>query len=262
MNKLISFGDSFTWGSDLSDALDGHPTNEDSEFFDPYKTHHHNNGRKIGQYSEVDHKHRVLSMYSCYSRLTWPALLANSLDKEYVCYAVPGASNQTITRQFFQYLPYISTDDIVVVNWTWIDRWEVFTEHDERQKQWTVLRPSGSDNKKLNQFYFKHLQSELWNKLETLKMILLLINTLKIKKIKFLMTSIDKLIISSNYHSPSYVSTLQNEVMNDIAWFNEEGFYDWCKNNEFPISETGGHPLEEAHAEAFKYVKEHCDFTC
>jgi hypothetical protein len=259
MNKLIAFGDSFTWGSDLDDALDGALFDDDD--YDTYKKHHHTNGRKIGQFSEIDHNHKITSWQACYSRKTWTALLAKKLNLEYVCYAEPGCSNQSITRQFFQYLPYISKDDIVVINWTWIDRWEVFNGHDETSKQWVVLRPSGSDDKKLNDFYFKYLQSEIWNKLETLKMILLLINTLKVKQIKFLMTSVDKLVVDEKFHSPSYITALREEVTNDITWFNGDGFLDWSKKNNFPIDDVGKHPLDKAHVHACEYIMENHDFT-
>lgn len=256
MNKLIAFGDSFTWGSELTDSLDNTFSDPAGDAYNTYKTHHFNNGRIIGSFGEVDHKHRVTTWHACYSRNTWPALLATELDLEYVCYAEPGCGNQSITRQFFQYLPYINSNDIVVINWTWIDRWEVFTDHERKSKQWTTLRPSGSKNKKLNEFYFKYLQSETWNKLETLKHILLLTNTLKQKNIRFVITCIDSLILDNSFNSPSYVTNLQSEVKDDIDWFDGLGFFEWSKNNNYQISKTGGHPLEEAHYKAFEYILE------
>lgn len=260
MARLISFGDSFTWGTDLKDALTT-GNEHDSQEMDIYNKYHRTEGRTMGSWDEVDHNHKMRTWRSCYSRLTWPALLAKDRDLEYVCYAIQGASNQTIIRQFFQYLPHINKDDIVVMNWTWIDRWDFCRQTDETYvDQWVTVRPSGSSDSDLSKIYFKYIQSELWNKIETLKTILLATNTLKAKNIKFLMTSIDSLILDRQYHVPSYIVNLQNEIIDDITWFDEQGFYDWSKTNNFPIHKKGGHPLEEAHQHAFNYIKDY-EFT-
>ena len=261
MPKLVAFGDSFTWGTDLKDAV-CNALSTDLKQQETYENHHYQD-RKIAMYSTVDHKHRVVSWEACYSRNTWPALLANNLGLEYVCYAVQGCSNQTIIRQFFEYLPYINDNDVVIVNWTWIDRWDFCVPKEEKiiSQQWQTVRPSGPEDSKFKEIYFKHMQSELWDKVESLKVILLIINTLKSKNIPFIMTCIDKLIIDQTYHSPNYITNLQNEVANYIAWFQDKGFYHWAKDNDYPIHKEGGHPLEEAHQAAFEYIRDNHDFT-
>lgn len=81
--RVIGFGDSFTWGSELSDDVDG---SKPSEF-------------------------------------SWSALVAKRLGAEYVCRAIPGGSNSSITRRIssFDFQP----DDIALVMWTWPSRFEI-----------------------------------------------------------------------------------------------------------------------------------------
>jgi hypothetical protein len=76
------------------------------------------------------------------------------------------------------------------------------------------------------------------------------------------MTSIDSLILDQEYHSPSYIKHLQDEIKDSITWFDSEDFVSWSKRHNFAFSKTGGHPLEEAHQSAFKYMKENHAFTC
>jgi len=215
----------------------------------------------MGSWSEIDHNHRRRTWHSCYSRLTWPALLANHLDLDYVCYAIAGSSNQTIVRQFFQYLPHITEDDFVIINWTYIDRWDFFTDNNKVADQWITMRPSGKSDNEFKKVYFKYMHYEVWNKLETLKAIMLLIGALERKKIKFMMTSIDPLVIDQQFQAPSYIENLQEEVKNYITWFNDMDFVSWAQDHKFSFSETGGHPLEEAHVEAFNYIRENYGFA-
>jgi len=214
MNKLHAFGDSFTFGSDLKDC--------DTSY-----------GNKI------------------HSENTWPSLLANSKSLNYVCHAYPGETNQTMVRRFFGNVHLIDSDDFVVVNWTWINRWDFYNTNDNK---WEHLRPDTEDNIFFEN-YIKYFQSELWDKLETLKAINLVQSFLKNKNIKFIMTCIDKLAFDERWHCPKYIENLQDIVRDDIQWFEGMGFYDWAKTNNYKISDKW-HPLEEAHRDAFKYINE------
>jgi|APSaa5957512535_1039671.scaffolds.fasta_scaffold179978_2 hypothetical protein len=226
MAKLVAFGDSFTWGTNLKDA-----------------------------------DHKVPNKHQCvpcnYSKNTWPALLADNLKLEYVCRAGQGCGNQTIVRQFFEYLPHINIEDLVIVNWTWINRWDFY---DIDVNRWETIRPSGTENSKFKEFYYKYLQSELWDKWESLKNIGLVHRILEQNGIKYISTCIDELVIDTTYHAPDYVKHLQNELVDQITWFNDQGFFEWSKTNNFKISNEW-HPLEEAHQAAFEYIRDNHDFT-
>ncbi len=217
MNKLLAFGDSFTWGTDLKDADD-----------------------------------------STYSQTSWSALLAKNISLEYACYAVPGSSNQSISRDLLSALTDINKDDVVLLNWSWISRWDFYNLEDTR---WETIRPTGTDTSKFSKLYFKYIQSELWDKWESLKTIALTHSILEKHKIKFIATCVDNLLIDQIYHTPGYVTALQKEIYGSILWFEDKGFFQWSKDNNFPISTDGGHPLEEAHQAAFKYIKENYEFT-
>jgi len=214
MNKLHAFGDSFTFGSDLKDC--------DTSY-----------GKRI------------------HSKNTWPSLLASSKSLNYVCHAYPGETNQTMVRKFFGNVHSIDNNDFVVVNWTWINRWDFYNINDNK---WEHLRPDTEDNIFFEN-YIKYFQSELWDKLETLKAINLVQSFLKNKNIKFIMTCIDKLAFDTQWHCPKYIENLQDIVRDDIQWFEDMSFYDWAKTNNYKISDKW-HPLEEAHRNAFEYINE------
>jgi len=58
------------------------------------------------------------------SQHTWPALVAKHLDFEYECYASPGSGNLQILERLLNQLPTITSSDVVIIGWTWIDRFD------------------------------------------------------------------------------------------------------------------------------------------
>jgi len=76
-----------------------------------------------------------------------------------------------------------------------------------------------------------------------------------------MMTSVDALTVDKDFHCPDYIGNAQNEVVDDILWFDNMGFYEWATHHEFPLGKDNNHPLEDAHQEAFEYVKRNHDFT-
>lgn len=219
--RVISFGDSFTWGTDLKDCTAQHPDG--------------------------------------FSKLTWPALISNYLNLPYHCYAIGGASNQGILRRVLEYP--LDKNDLVIVNWTWSDRYEFFNlAHNPviSQTGWATIRPTcTSSNSKL---YYKHFHSELGDKFTTLQNMVTCLHYLQSIGCNFFMTSIDKNIIKRHMNSRLYTTRLLELVNNRLVWFNNEGFYQWAKDNDFPLSDTW-HPLEEAHQAAFEYIRDNYDFT-
>lgn len=225
MSRLISFGDSFTWGTDLSDD-------------DP--------GRQQP------------------SKLTWPSLFANKLGLEYICLAKPGASNHEITRLFFNYSKSITKDDLIVVNWTWLDRWEYFDSNLpkhlygpthveffwlEDQHQWIQVRP-GDDKEK---YYWANYHSELNDKWKSLQLVHSVKSWLDKREIPYLMTCVDMLIKDQEFHTPDYILALQREVLESILWFDKQGFVDWSRTRGYPVS-AGWHPMDLAHSKAAELI--------
>jgi hypothetical protein len=222
--RVISFGDSFTWGSDLSDCEDMNPSVALDIVLDSY------------------------------SRKTWPALLAEHLGIEYQCKAFPGFSNSSIVRQILS--TEILSTDLVIVNWTWIDRWDFYDNNNcYIRKGWVTLSP-GDQKHEFFKPYYKYFQSELWDKYETLKNIQLAFGMLD----NFISTAVDPLTVDTQWHCPAYVKTLIDNVSPALTWFENKGFYDWAKDKNLPISDKL-HPLEQAHQAAFEYIRDNYDFT-
>jgi hypothetical protein len=213
MNKLIAFGDSFTWGSELQDV--------------------------------IMNKDIAPSVY------TWPALFAKYSKLEYNCLARPGSSNHTIARTILDNLHVISKNDIVIINWTWINRWDFYNL---KNSDWCTVRPSSDVVTIFDRYYYKYFQSELWDKFESLKVIALIHNVLRDIGVRFIATSIDALLLDTKFHSPKYITVLQDKIGQDIKYFNSLGFYQWAKHNKFKIGKDG-HPLEDAHLSAHEYAK-------
>jgi len=256
MAKLVAFGDSFTWGDELSDICDkfvNFPINFKQLTDNEHTILRENN---IGPYSERNFNHEQIPIQKWHSKYTWPSLLANELNLSYVCHAKSGYSNETILRKLIQYIPNITIDDLVVINWTYIDRWD-FVNPDilTIDNQWITIRPTNKKKTQFEKFYFKYIQSELLHKWESLKNILLAINILKEKNIKFLMTCNDETILDQIYHAPSYIKNMQLAVKDHIIWFEGKGFNNWCTDNGFLRGKENNHPLDEAHNAAFEYIK-------
>lgn len=256
MGRLIAFGDSFTFGTDLKDCIE--TDNFDQE--EKYLNEQYPNGHIGSVYEhEPDINNRKRIPMSFNSNLTWPALLAKDLDMQYICHARQGASNNQIARLIYNYINEFRTNDLIIVNWTWIDRSEYYNELLQPKYQWQQIRPPiDSEHAKL---YYKYFFSELSSKYETLKNILAIQNLLTVKNILFRMTCIDDLTINTKWHIPDYVANMQNEIKNNIMWFNNSGFYQWSKDNNFAIHKDNGHPLEEAHEAAFNYLKDNYGLT-
>ena len=178
------------------------------------------------------------------SQLTWPALVARDLEMEYKCYAHPGVGNNYIAQQV---VSNADPDSLNVIVWTWIDRWEFF---DIADNHWTTVRPTGTEDHPLADIYYKHLQSELQDKWQSLNYIYSTHEYLRKHNIPFVSHIMDELLLDLTHHAPSYVATLQDDIRECILRFPTfTTFLAWSKLNDFDISERL-HPLEEAHAGA------------
>lgn len=210
--KIKSFGCSFIFGSDLKDCDSGPPWPQGS-------------------------------------KSTWPALLAQKLDAGYECHARPGSGNLQITERILNQLKD-SKDDIFVIGWSWIDR---FDHHESINswQPWKTLLPAGSD--KLSQTYYKYLHTEYTDKLSSLIKIKLVIDILKQHNVQFLMTYIDDLVFDQQFHTSPAVTHLQSYILPYMTTFEGQTFLDWSRQHGYKESPTW-HPLEEAHRAAAEYM--------
>ena len=116
--------------------------------------------------------------------------------------------------------------------------------------------------------FYAHVGStEYWEVYSSLKEIVYLQNYLRVKGIPYLFTCADNSLIY-NYtvsQNDSTIMSLVNQIdFSQWFWFprgeaewetqKPRGFYQWAKENKYPIGTT--HPLEQAHADAAKLMQE------
>jgi hypothetical protein len=210
--KIKSFGCSFIFGNDLSDdGRDG-----------PYATP---------------------------SNLTWPALIAKQLGAEYKCYARGGIGNLHIAERVLKMNSdnkVNDPDDICIIGWTWIDRFDYIVETDGPHSFPSIMPIDTSDVAK---YYYRHLHSEHRDKMVSLMYIYSTIQVLLSRNIKFVMTYMDDLLFDEKWNTSPALVTLQALIKPYMTTFENKNFLAWSREKGFPISKTL-HPLEPAHAAA------------
>ena len=217
--KLKSFGCSFVFGSDLSDLPDSSIANDPCGKF---------------------------------SRLTWPALLADKLNLDYDCHARPGSGNLQIAERVLNQCE-VDDDTLYIIDWTWTDRFD-YVQSDDFWQPWGTLRPTSDEEHAKS--YYKNLHSEYADKLLTLICMKTVLNTLLEKRIKFIMTYEDELIFDQRWHVSPAVKELQHSLSGYMTKFKDQTFLRWSRSNGYPES-PNWHPLEQAHQAAADYIIDH-----
>ena len=224
-NRVIAIGDSFTRGDELADC--------------------------------PEYKPDWSSKFKCEdtSESTWPALIAKSLNCNYECCAVGGRGNQWIS---WACNAYFTPDTLCIVNWTWFERFDYF---DVSVDDWRTTHPRHDE--KLDHYFYRNLDSDVWNLHRNLQQIHSTISLLKQNNVNFIMTCLDNSYLNdlkdfrpgkqSNTVWTNAVSNLQEQVVPHIVDFEGMNFLEWSKHNSFELG-PNGHPLEKAHAEAAKYI--------
>ena len=214
---LGAFGDSFLFGSDLSDICN-------------YQTFEH--------------------FYP--SKLTYPSLLSDSLSMDYYCTARPAQSNKVIADDLIRAIAYHKNSMIYIINWTWIDRHEYIADNNYADVPvWHQIHPT-SDSAQ-STFFYKHFYSDLDAKFTNLMYIFSALNLLLENNCKFIMTYMDHLVLDKEYHCPVSIDYLQNKIAPYLFTFNGMNFLDWSRKHNYAISENR-HPLEQAHQSAADYL--------
>jgi hypothetical protein len=211
--KLKSFGCSFIFGSELAD-----------------------DGRD--------------GVYATPSQLTWPAHLAQHLNRTYSCHARPGAGNCQILENILNQSAVSSPDDLFVIGWTWIDRFDYYDANYNpkiKRTPWSTIMPI--DTTDIAKVYYRDLHSEYRDKFTCLCYIKLAIDTLRQKNIPFIMTYMDELLFDQRWHITPAVEDLQHHIKPCMTKFDGLTFLDWSRKNGYPET-AQWHPLETAHRAA------------
>ena len=227
---LVAGGDSFIWGSELQDSPNGGPHG--------------------------------------YSHETFTALLAKEYGFDYVCAAYPGNANSAISRMAISACQRIKQDKFLIVNWTYPQRAEFRVDD-----KWVSINSWHTELKEFSKSYFKHVgNSEYYEIYSIFKEILFLQQYCEINKIPYLFTTAD----NHFYQHENYFCRQDEDIdnlYNNINWNNwylfpagteanettiPRGFYQWAIENKYNMGQDG-HPLEDAHKDATKLIKEKFD---
>lgn len=221
---LKSFGCSFIFGSDLSDDISKNMFNWTND-----------------------------AIYIRPSQLTWPALLAKHYNYEYLSRALPGIGNLQILESILKEIPISNSNDLFVIQWTWIDRFDYENiNRTDRDNFWNTILPQ--EQKKVADWYFKHIHSQYRDKLTTLIYIKTALDALQQNNIPFIITNLDDLIFENIWHSNSAIEYLQNCVKPHVTRFDGLNFFEWAIKKEFKMSEDR-HLLDDAHFAAYELIK-------
>jgi hypothetical protein len=101
-------------------------------------------------------------------------------------------------------------------------------------------------------FYKTRANSSIaWNKFRNLQTIYAVQSYLKQKNINAVQTYMDYELFDQTYHAPDYIQELQALVKPAMQLFEGKNFVDWSRNNGFEVTPApGDHPLESAHIAA------------
>ena len=254
---IVAGGDSFVWGSELSDCY-----------------HTGKNG---------------------YSKQTFTALL--SIGHEYQCAAFPGNGNDSIARMMINACEQNKDkQQIALVSWTFPGRYEFYIKTTQGAKwevinSWSVGKQYTDINDidknkivgifknkadllgigKFAESYFANIGFlEYWEIYTALKEIVHLQNYLLANKIPYLFTCVDNVIFNcyTISHADETIKSLHNQILFNNWYFfppgiginqtiTPRGFYQWAVENKYKVGAT--HPLEHAHKDAALLIKEKFD---
>jgi hypothetical protein len=101
-------------------------------------------------------------------------------------------------------------------------------------------------------FYKTRANSSItWNKFRNLQTIYAVQSYLKQKNINVIQTYMDYELFDQTYHAPDYIRELQALVKPAMQLFEGKNFVDWSRDKGFEVTPApGDHPLEQAHAAA------------
>jgi len=233
MINLLSAGCSFVYGAELSDSPDPLGNNKPSN-------------------------------------KSWVSLYANKKGYNHITEATCGISNVGIARKVISAVENEVVDK-VIVQWTFIDRFELRWNNDNYQTfAWWNSKDYSTDNKFVNEFrgknkanteiatlWYKNIHSKNTAYYYYIKSKVELGNYLNFKKIPYVFLDAENIEIpkTDDIYINSYTNISKN--FNNLS-FDGMGFYDWATNNNFPVGNEG-HPLDEAHRAAFELIQQDLD---
>jgi hypothetical protein len=213
--KIVSFGDSFIFGSELKDNFNGSkawPGLAAKQLGVSYETH---------AVPGCGNDHIARQIYSYFS--------TNSVEKTLA------VINWTWTQRW----------DFYIVG---AEQWITLGPTCVPEKLNGLLDKTKAHN--LVDFYNSYTgKSLLWNKFRNLQTIHSVQSFLKSLNVTNVQTFMDDHLFDTTFHAPDYVKVLQNCIKPDMYYFEGQSFLEWAKKYNFKITSTL-HPLEDAQSAA------------
>ena len=216
MKKIVGFGDSFVFGSELANNTDGSKS-------------------WISQAAK--------NLGCNYSTDATPGCGNDHIARQVYSYFENNPVENTLAVINWTWAS--RWDFYIVEHETWITLGPTCVP--EKLKD-IVARTEAED---MIEFYKHRINSSiLWNKFRNLQTMFAVQSYLKSKNITSVQTYMDYELFSQQWHAPDYVQVLQNLVKPDLELFEGQNFIDWSYKHGFKVTVTGLHPLEAAHAAA------------
>lgn len=92
--------------------------------------------------------------------------------------------------------------------------------------------------------------STVWDRTRSLVPMYAVQQYVKSRNIPCIQTHMDLELFDSRWHAPGYIQELQQLVLPELQLFEGENFLDWSRGRGFAVTEPGWHPLEAAHRAA------------
>ena len=214
--KIVGFGDSFVFGSELADNDDGH------------RSWIGLSAQRLG----VEYETRAVP--GCgnenIARQVFTYFSNNPTD------SVVAVINWTWGARWDFYMP-------TVEQWTTLG----LTCKPSKLEPMVGLKEA----EKILEFYNKYPgHSTLWDKWRSLQAIYCIQQFLKSLNVSNIQTYMDYEIWDRDWHAPDYIKTLQTLTEQELENFQGQNFVDWSRSKGFSVTDLGWHPLEKAHQAA------------
>jgi len=216
MKKIVGFGDSFVWGTELKNNTDGSQS-------------------WIAQAAK--------NLGCSYSTTAEPGCGNDHIAQQVYSYFSNNTAHNTLA--VINWTWATRWDFYIVEHEKWITLGPTCVPE---KLQYLVSETEAED---MIEFYKHRANSSiLWNKFRNLQTMCAVQTYLKSKNIVSVQTYMDYILFDQEWHAPDYVQVLQDLVRPDLQLFEEQNFVDWSRSKGFAVTDIGLHPLEQAHAEA------------
>jgi hypothetical protein len=216
MTKIVSFGDSFVFGSELAYNDDG------SQAW-------------IGQAAR--------NLGATYETHAVPGCGNDHIARQ--IYSYFGAKSADNTLAVINWTWTQRWDFYIVEHESWITLGPTCVP--EKLKD-LVSQTQAED---LIEFYRERANSSLlWNKFRNLQTIWAVQGYLERRGVRSVQTYTDYHLFDQTCHAPDYVQELQGLVRPKLELFEGRNFVDWSRERGFVVTDPGWHPLEAAHKAA------------